>query len=203
MQLCKAPSRLTAEFLQREGVRRALAARTLALTRKWNRRLNNPARPQFPSRLAAFCDTRSTKYGQFLVSSCTKNLISYFFKIFSLFFSVHSTFRFVFSRAELFTVQTRLTQALKKINKHAYMRCTRSIEKKLNTNIFLAERGAVVLVPGMLNAFSWRCLWAAGQILCVCAEWILRRKMKIDFSTWTEPQKKVRRYEQLRRETRR
>lgn len=32
-------------------------------------------------------------------------------------FSVHSTFRFVFSRAELFTVQTRLTQALAEENK--------------------------------------------------------------------------------------
>lgn len=54
---------------------------------------------------------------------------------------MHSTFRFVFSRAELFTVQTRLTQALAEENKQTCLYEVYPLDReKLNTNIFLAER---------------------------------------------------------------
>jgi hypothetical protein len=51
------------------------------------------------------------------------------------------------SRAELFTVRSRLTLQAEKINKHAYMKYSRS---KFNTNIFsaISRRGVGF---GMLN----------------------------------------------------
>lgn len=62
------------------------------------------------------------------------------------------------------------------------MRCTRLIEKKLNTNIFLAEqaRGGVGIwnVKCLLLTMSMR---RGPNYLYVSG--ILRRKTKIDFST--------------------
>lgn len=113
MQLCKDPSSVGIFATRRRAT--SFGSENASLDQKnGNVRLNNLDNTPTISRSTRFCDTlEAQNMANFLFLLAPKILL---IRKVSL-FSVHSTFRFVFSRAELFTVQTRLTQAFAEENK--------------------------------------------------------------------------------------